>query len=86
MGDFLEKIGKNCFQAGKIWVFDGENGGMFVFELLWGVKTRQNSTKVGQKSEKVGQNSEKVGRFRGDLGHFFCLERLIFNVFKVKVP
>ncbi len=49
MGDFLEKIGKNCFQAGKIWIFDSDNGGGFVFELLWGVIFDQN-----------GKNEDKI--------------------------
>jgi len=55
------KMGGDLEKFSKSWVFDTENGGRFVFELLWGVIFGKKAAKVGQNSTKVGQPPEKAG-------------------------
>ena len=50
-------------KAEKGAVFGSENGGMSIFELLWGVFFGQNSEKIG----KIRNYSEKSGKIRKKL-------------------
>ena len=48
----------------KSGVLGGKNGGRFVFELLWGVKTRQKTEKLGKirkKLDKIRKKSDVLG-------------------------
>ena len=51
------KIAGNLKKFSKSGVFDTENGGRFIFELLWGVFFRQKLEKI----DKIRNNWEKVG-------------------------
>ena len=60
----IEKWGRILEKSEICGVFDSENGGIAVFELLWGVRFGAKLGKIGKNSEKPGKNRKK----RDDLG------------------
>ena len=62
-------------KAEKGAVFGGENGGMSIFELLWGGF-------FGQKLEKVGKNGSVLRAKNGRFLWFFNIQNLLSGLFE----